>query len=219
MTLEIPGISGPVVPGKILCIGRNYAAHAKEMNSAVPSEPMVFLKPSTALVGTGGTVCIPSRSSDVHHEVEIVCCIGKEGKNIPTGSAMSHIAAYAVGIDLTARDIQAEAKRKGHPWSISKGFDTFAPVSAFIASEVVGDPSDLSIELLVNNDIRQSGNTSSMIFDFATLVSYCSEVFTLKPGDLIFSGTPEGVGPIRKGDVLLARATGLPDLVVTVASD
>ncbi|NND71902.1 MAG: fumarylacetoacetate hydrolase family protein [Rhodothermales bacterium] len=217
MKLEIPGISGPVTPGKVLCIGRNYAAHAAEMESAVPEEPMIFLKPSSALTGSGSVVAIPSRSRDVHHEVELVCCIGKNGKNISREAALDHVVAYAVGLDLTARDIQGEAKRKGHPWSVSKGFDTFAPIGGFKESALVGDPSDINIKLYVNDELRQYGNTGSMIFDIPTLVSFCSEIFTLEPGDLIYTGTPEGVGPIRVGDTLRATADELPELVVTVS--
>lgn len=218
MKLEIPGISTPVRPGKLICIGRNYAAHAKEMNSAVPSIPMIFLKPSTALVSPPQEIVIPDASSDVHHEVELVAAIGTKGKNIAEEDASSFISALAVGIDLTARDIQAQAKSKGHPWSVSKGFDTFAPIGEFASSSDVPNVDDLQISLRINGETRQAGWTGDMIFDLPYLVAYCSTIFTLEPGDLIFTGTPEGVGPIASGDELVAEISYLPQLTIRVRS-
>ncbi len=209
--------SGLRVPApRLFCIGRNYARHAREMRSEVPETPMVFLKPSTSLVATGGSVVLPAASREVHHEVELVAVIGRPGKHIAVEEAMSYIVGYAVGLDMTARDLQAEAKKKGHPWSVAKGFDTFAPLGPVAPAADVADPHDLSIQLTVNGEVRQEGLTSDMIFSLPDLIVYCSSIFTLLPGDLLFTGTPEGVGPVEVGDVLTATVTGLPELTVTV---
>jgi 2-keto-4-pentenoate hydratase/2-oxohepta-3-ene-1,7-dioic acid hydratase in catechol pathway len=215
MTLTLP--SGETVrPGKLLCIGRNYAKHAAEMKSDVPDEPLVFLKPPSALVRDGGTVVLPPASRDVHHEVELVAVIGTGGKNIPQSEALDHVDAYAVGLDMTARDLQGEAKKGGRPWSVAKGFDTFAPLGSIEPAASIADPQDLAIRLTVNGAERQSASTRDMIFPVAELVAYCSRIFTLMPGDLIYTGTPEGVGPVQDGDELEATVTGLPPLRVTV---
>lgn len=216
MEITLPTSGLVTTPGKLLCIGRNYAKHAAEMQSAVPEEPMIFLKPSTALVGHGGDVILPPQSADVHHEVELVVVIGRGGKQIPEADAMAHVDGYAVGLDMTARDIQTAAKKKGHPWSVAKGFDTFAPLGAFVASAEIADPHDLNIRLTINGETRQIGDTADMIFSISQLIAYCSTIFTLNPGDLIYTGTPEGVGPVHEGDVLEATVNGLPPLHVSV---
>lgn len=202
--------------GKLLCIGRNYARHAAEMGGQTPSEPMVFLKPSTAIIRSGGAVVIPSMSQEVHHEVELVAVIGRAGRHIPVAEALSYVAGFAVGLDMTARDLQAEAKRKGAPWSVSKGFDTFAPLGDVLPASGVPDPQDMDIELRINGDIRQTGRTGDMMFSVADLIAWCSRIFTLEAGDLIYTGTPEGVGPVREGDRLTASIDGLPELRVSV---
>ncbi len=216
MNVTLPGSGRVLRPGKLLCIGKNYARHAAEMKSAVLEEPVVFLKPATALVGHGGAVVLPAMSREVHHEVELVAVVGRGGKNIPEADALAHVAAYAVGLDMTARDLQLKAKQKGHPWSIAKGFDTFAPLGALAPAEAVPDPQALDLRLTINGEVRQAASTSDMVFPVATLIVYCSRVFTLEPGDLLYTGTPEGVGPVEEGDVLEATATGLPPLRVTV---
>ncbi len=203
-------------PGKILCIGRNYAAHATEMRSDVQARPIIFLKPPTALVGTGQHIVLPRASAEVHHEVELVAMIGCGGSNIPEQEALHHVAAYAVGLDMTARDIQQEAKRRGLPWSVAKGFDTFAPLGPFVASHEVQAPQDLDLSLAINGEVRQRSHTSLMLFPVAKLVAYCSSIFTLEPGDLLYTGTPEGVGPVVAGDVLVATCGTLPPLHITV---
>lgn len=202
---------------RLFCIGRNYAAHAAEMNSPMPERPMVFLKPSTALVRNGGVVHLPEQSLEVHHEVELVAIIGKKAKRIDAGSALDYIEGYAVGLDMTARDIQAQAKKKGHPWSVAKGFDTFAPLGDFVPKSQIANPQDVAIKLLINGETRQSGNTRDMHFSVNDLVAYCSTIFTLLPGDLIYTGTPEGVGPVKDGDVLEASIQGMPQLTVTAS--
>jgi len=191
--------------GKILCLGRNYAAHAKEMHAESPETPIVFLKPASAVIQSGGTVIIPTISNDLHHEVEMVVVIGKRGTSIPIPQAYHHIDGYAVGLDMTLRDVQAEAKKKGLPWSVAKGFDTSAPVSTIVRREQILDPHNLGISLKVNGELRQHSNTREMIFRVEYLVSYLSSLFTLEPGDLIFTGTPEGVGRVVPGDVLEAE--------------
>lgn len=212
--------SGMVVrPTKLLCIGQNYAKHAAEMKSEVPTEPIIFLKPSTALVGQGGKIVLPAASNDVHHEVELVVAIGRGGKHIAESEALEHVDGYAVGLDMTARDLQARAKQRGMPWAVAKGFDTFAPLGAFAPAHKVRDPQRLDIRLSVNGEVRQHGSTGDMIFSVAQLIAYCSRIFTLLPGDLIFTGTPEGVGPVHDGDVLEAAVTGLPELRVKVRRD
>ncbi|MEM1092996.1 MAG: fumarylacetoacetate hydrolase family protein [Bacteroidota bacterium] len=215
-SLSVPGSSTTFHPGKLLCIGRNYAKHAAEMKSAVPSEPMIFLKPATALIGDGESIVLPPQSADVHHEVELVVLIGTGGSKIAEAAALNHVAGYAVGLDMTARDIQARAKAKGHPWSVAKGFDTFAPLGDFVPAAEVPDPQNLDIQVAVNGETRQHGHTSDMIFSVAHLISYASHIFTLEPGDLIYTGTPEGVGPVKAGDTLRAEVSGLPGLDVSV---
>ncbi len=214
----------PVRPGKILCIGRNYAEHVREMGDvAVPTpeaEPVVFLKPTTALISDGGEVVLPRQSADVHHELELVAVIGTGGRHIAEADALGHVAAYALGLDLTARDLQAQAKASKGPWSIAKGFDTFAPLGALLDAAAVPDPQDVRIALAVNGETRQSGTTADMLTPVARLVAFLSSVFTLEPGDLIYTGTPAGVGPVRAGDRLVATGShGLPTLSVTVRAE
>jgi acylpyruvate hydrolase len=202
-------------PSKILCIGRNYVEHAKELDNPVPKEPLVFLKPPSALIGDGGTVVLPPASKDVHHEVELVARIGRMASHVSRDDGLTYIDAYAVGLDLTARDLQSIAKTKGHPWSVSKGFDTFSPLGGFVDAMHVQDPHCLDISLHINGKLIQSGNTGDMIFRLPYLISFLSAIFTLEPGDLIYTGTPEGVGPINDGDVMRAELQGAPILQVT----
>ncbi len=216
MKIALPTARETVPVTKILCIGRNYAKHAAEMKSDVPDEPLIFLKPPSALVEDGGAVELPAASQDVHHEVELVVVIGKGGKNIPRAEALDHVDAYAVGLDMTARDLQWAAKKDGRPWSVAKGFDTFAPLGALAPAREVDDPQDLEIRLTVNGETRQHARTSDMIFPVAELIAYSSRIFTLAPGDLLYTGTPEGVGPVHDGDRLEATVSGLPPLRVTV---
>jgi 2-keto-4-pentenoate hydratase/2-oxohepta-3-ene-1,7-dioic acid hydratase in catechol pathway len=209
MFISLPPTGLTLTPGKLLCVGRNYAEHVREMGDVaeLPSEPVVFLKPATALVGSGGEVCIPRQSQEVHHEVELVAVIGRGGKNIPEGEALEHVGAYALGLDMTARDLQRRAKEQRAPWSVAKGFDSFAPLGPLTAADEVPDPQALSLQLAVNGEVRQAGHARDMIFPVARLVSYLSHIFTLEPGDLIYTGTPEGVGAVCDGDELEATAS------------
>lgn len=215
--IALPGAKSMLPVGKLLCIGRNYAKHAEEMGSNVPDVPMVFLKPASAIVRSGEAVILPSQSKNVHHEVELVAVIGQGGRHIDRDDALDHVAAYAVGLDMTARDVQSAAKERRHPWSVAKGFDTFAPLGPLTPADQVGDPQDLEIAVTVNGETRQHGHTQHMIFPVAELVHYCSQIFTLAPGDLIYTGTPEGVGPVAAGDQVRATLTGCAPLQVRVA--
>lgn len=192
----------PITIANIFCVGRNYAAHAAEMNSPTLALPMIFLKPSSAIATEGKPIQLPTFSQDVHYETELVILIGKSGSHIAQENAWEHIAAYAIGLDLTARDIQAEAKAKGHPWTLAKGFKGAACVSQFIASSELQNPGDCRFTLKQNGEVKQSGETRLMLFSIPRLIEYISDVFGLTEGDLIFTGTPEGVGKLNSGDKL-----------------
>ncbi|MFH0815616.1 MAG: fumarylacetoacetate hydrolase family protein [Methanobacteriota archaeon] len=208
--------AGEVRVGKIVCLLRNYRAHAAEMKSAPPKEPFFFLKPSTSIVHDGGAIVIPNQSKNVHHEVELAAIIGKTARNVQKSRAMEHVSAYAVLVDVTARDIQEEAKKEGRPWAAAKGFDTFAPISDAVPAERVPDPHKLEIWLKVNGQYRQQGNTSQMIFDIPNVVEYVSHIMTLEPGDIVATGTPEGVGPIKPSDIVEAGIESIGVLKVRV---
>lgn len=214
-------ISYPV--NKILCIGQNYAEHAKEMNFEVPPAPVFFLKPATAIISDGEKVLLPSLSKNVHHEVELVVLIGKGGKNIPESEALFYIAGYGVGLDMTMRDVQLEAKAKGLPWTLAKGFDTSAPVSEFVPPETLSGIEQLRLELTVNDTLRQSGKPVDMVFSIPKLLAYISRFVSFEKGDLLFTGTPPGVGSVKEGDCLVARlldnGTVLTSLTVTIAAE
>ncbi|MCH2225652.1 MAG: fumarylacetoacetate hydrolase family protein [Crocinitomicaceae bacterium] len=187
---------------KIICIGRNYADHAKEMSSPIPEEPMFFMKPDTSILRPGTPFFYPDFSSDIHYECEIVLKINRVGKKISTRFAHKYYDEIGLGIDFTARDLQKKCKEKGHPWEIAKSFESSAPISRDFISKSELDLNNLSFSLKQNETTVQQGNTADMIFNFDTLVSYVSQFMTLKKGDLIYTGTPAGVGPIAIGDIL-----------------
>ncbi|MDD1765220.1 MAG: fumarylacetoacetate hydrolase family protein [Methanomassiliicoccales archaeon] len=187
---------------KIVCVGRNYHGHIAEMKSEDPMEPVLFLKPPSSLIGDGDSILLPRGIGRIDHEAELAVIIGNRGKNVPVEDALDCIAQVAVFNDVTARDLQATAKKKGLPWTISKGIDTFSPISDSCPVENVEDLQDLDIELRVNGVIRQRGSTSEMIFSVAELVAYISRWMKLEEGDIIATGTPEGVGPIQPGDLI-----------------
>jgi acylpyruvate hydrolase len=190
---------------RIFCIGRNYVEHIKELNNAVPEDPVVFTKPDTAIIRNNAPFYYPEFSKDIHHEVELVLKISKEGKNIEEKFATKYIDSIGMGIDFTARDLQAKAKAKGLPWDIAKGFNGSAPISdKFIPVADFKNLTDINFKLEINGQIKQQGNTSLMLFPFPVIISYLSNFFTLKTGDLIFTGTPSGVGPVQTGDKLSA---------------
>jgi len=187
---------------KIIAIGRNYAEHAKELNNPVPGTPVIFMKPDTAILKDNKPFYHPNFSDDIHHEIEIVLKVSKEGKHINQKFASNYFDEIALGVDFTARDIQQRHKEKGLPWELAKAFDNSAPVSSFLPKSTFADLHNLNFRLDVNEQTRQQGNTSNMLFSFETIISFVSEYITLKKGDLIFTGTPQGVGKVNVGDHL-----------------
>ena len=193
---------------KIICIGRNYVAHARELNNEVPERPVFFMKPDSALVISNRPFFYPDFSKDVHHELEVVIRINRLGRSIEERFAHRYFNEVALGVDFTARDLQAEQKKKGLPWEIAKGFDYSAPVSEFHPLDKFGDIHKLNFRLDINGKTVQEGNTSLMIFSFEQIIAYVSRFMTLKTGDLIFTGTPAGVGPVAINDRLEAYLEG-----------
>ncbi|KAI7864266.1 hypothetical protein BDF14DRAFT_1730763 [Spinellus fusiger] len=190
---------------KIVAIGRNFSEHAKELGNAAPTAPFFFLKPTSSYLANGGKVEIP-KGCDVHHEVELAVVIGKEGRDVSAAQAMEHIGGYALAIDMTARNLQNDAKQQGLPWSTAKGYDTFTPISEFIPKESIPDTSniDLWLKAKVNGAFRQQGNTKDMIFNVPSLLEHVSSIMKLEVGDVILTGTPKGVGPVKSGDIITA---------------
>nr|AFK48921.1 unknown [Lotus japonicus] len=201
---------------KIVGVGRNYAAHAKELGNAVPKEPVLFLKPTSSYLKNGGTIQIPHNESSPHHEVELAVVIGKKARDVPESSAMDYVAGYALALDMTARDLQAAAKSAGLPWSIAKGQDTFTPISSILPKSSVPNPDDLELWIKVDEEIRQKGSTKDMIFKLPFLISHISSLMTLFEGDVILTGTPPGVGPVNEGQRITAGITGLVDVEFNV---
>jgi 2-keto-4-pentenoate hydratase/2-oxohepta-3-ene-1,7-dioic acid hydratase in catechol pathway len=198
---------------KIICIGRNYAEHAKELNNQVPDNPVFFLKPDTALLIRNRPFYYPDFSSDIHYETELVLKIGKVGKSVPEKFAPDFIESIGIGFDFTARDLQQKCKEKGLPWEIAKGFDYSAPVSEeFIPRDNFKDLNNIHFHMELNGNKVQEGNSADMIFSFQKIVAYVSTFMTLRTGDLVFTGTPAGVGPIKIGDKLHAFLEGKPML-------
>ena len=187
---------------KIICVGRNYAAHAKELNNSIPTDPVLFMKPETSIILPRQPFFYPDFSNDVHHEIEVVIKINRIGKHIEPQFASRYYSEIALGIDFTARDLQQQLKDKGLPWEKAKAFDGSAMVGKFIPVERFADVQQLDFSLEKNGLLVQQGNTSQMLFKIDQLISYISTFFTLKIGDLIFTGTPAGVGPVKKGDEL-----------------
>ena len=187
---------------KIICIGRNYAEHAKELNNALPTEPIYFMKPDTALLKDGEPFYFPDFTKDLHHEIEIVLKINKVGKHIAEEFAHKYYDEIGLGIDFTARDLQTIAKEKGLPWEKAKAFDGSAPLGKFVSKMQLGNLTDIPFELKINGESRQIGNTNDLLFSFDKIIAYVSKFVTLKVGDLIYTGTPSGVGPVHIGDKL-----------------
>ncbi len=193
---------------KIICIGRNYAEHAKELNNAIPTEPVFFMKPDTALLKDSDPFYYPDFTKDLHHEIEIVIKINKVGKHIDEHFAHKYYDEIGLGIDFTARDLQAQCKAKGLPWEKAKAFDASAPIGKFVSKASLGNLDDISFELKINGESRQVGNTKDLLFSFDKVISYVSKFVTLKVGDLIYTGTPEGVGPVSIGDKIQGYIKG-----------
>ncbi|KAI0288201.1 hypothetical protein BC826DRAFT_1093126 [Russula brevipes] len=184
---------------KAIAIGRNYADHVKELGNAIPREPFFFLKPTSSYLPSGGIIEIP-RGISAHHEVELGVVIGKGGRDISEAKAGEYIAGYTLAIDMTARNLQEEVKMKGLPWSAVKGFDTFTPVGSYVPKSKVTDPHNLNLWLKINEQIKQNGNTSDMIFRIPRLIQHISSIMTLEEGDLVLTGTPAGAGPVIAGN-------------------
>lgn len=193
----------PTVPSKIVCVGRNYVDHAKELGNEVPKVPLIFLKAPSSVIADGEAVVLPPQSTQVEHEGELVAVIGKRGRNITAESAKDYILGYTIGNDVTARDLQ---KTDGQ-WTRAKSFDTFCPFGPWIDTDF--DPSDALITCRVNGQMRQLSSTRDMVFNIGVLIAYISSVMTLEPGDLVFTGTPAGVGALKAGDVVEVEIDGL----------
>ena len=202
--------------GKLVCVGRNYKAHAEELGNEVPEFPIIFLKPNSVLIQSGEEIIHPEYSKDLHHEVELVLLIGKEVKNANDEEAEDAIAGYAVGLDMTLRDIQSELKKNGHPWTLAKVFDGSALVSEFVLKEDYQLRGKEEITLSVNNEIRQKAALDKMIFDAKEIVKYISSKMKLEEGDLIFTGTPEGVGKVERGDTITASIENIGSLYTKI---
>ncbi|MFM7331796.1 MAG: fumarylacetoacetate hydrolase family protein [Brachymonas sp.] len=206
---------------RIYCVGRNYEDHAKEMGFTGREPPFFFLKPANAILavnaGETGSMPYPTLTKNLHHEIELVVAIGTGGENIKAADAAGHIFGYAVGLDMTRRDLQTEMKKQGRPWSIGKGFDHSAPIGPIVPVAQAGDINNAELSLTVNGAHRQKSTVAKLIWNVAETIEYLSAAWQLQPGDLIYTGTPEGVGAVVSGDLMVGAVAGLPDLRVIVA--
>jgi 2-keto-4-pentenoate hydratase/2-oxohepta-3-ene-1,7-dioic acid hydratase in catechol pathway len=213
LPLESVRLLSPVLPGKIICVGRNYAAHAKEHDAEVPEVPLLFLKPPSAVIGSEQTILLPPQSQQVEHEAELVVVLGKGGRRIKAEDAFNHVFGYTVGNDVTARDLQ----RRDGQWTRSKGFDTFCPLGPWIETDF--NASDALITCHVNGEMRQMGSTHDMVFQVEQLIAFASSIMTLEPGDILMTGTPAGVSPLHPGDIVEVSIEGLGVLRNPVESE
>jgi len=218
ITLPVEGSQSAFPVGRIYCVGRNYAEHAREMGHDPDREPpFFFMKPADAIVSNGATIPFPQMTKDLHHEIEMIVAIGKGGADIAVDKALDHVFGYGVGLDMTRRDLQGEAKKMGRPWEMGKAFDHSAPCTALKAVAQVGHPAKGAIWLKVNGEVKQTGDLADLIWNIPETISYLSHLVTLRPGDIIMSGTPAGVGPVQRGDRLEGHVEGVGDLVVSYA--
>jgi fumarylpyruvate hydrolase len=216
--LPVVGSSDTFPVGRIYCVGRNYAEHAREMGHDPDREPpFFFMKPAHAIVPNGATIPFPQATGDLHHEIELVVALGKGGANIAVEKALDHVWGYGVGLDMTRRDLQGEAKKMGRPWEMGKAFDDSAPCTALLPAATIGHPARGAIWLKVNGAIKQKGDLADMIWNVPETIACLSGLVTLQPGDLIYSGTPAGVGPVKAGDKLEGHVDGVGDLTITYA--
>jgi fumarylpyruvate hydrolase len=216
-SLPVVGDARRFAVNRIYCVGRNYADHAREMGHDPDREPpFFFMKPANSIVADGKDMQYPNLSNDVHHEIEMVVAIGKGGVNIPADKALEHVYGYGVGLDMTRRDLQGEAKKMGRPWDTGKAFDQSAPCAAITPAAQFGHPNKGVVKLLVNGEVRQEGNLNQLIWNIPDTIAYLSTLFTLEPGALIMSCTPAGVGPVTKGDVLEGSVEGLTPLKIKI---
>jgi 2-keto-4-pentenoate hydratase/2-oxohepta-3-ene-1,7-dioic acid hydratase in catechol pathway len=200
---------------KIVCIGRNYGGHAAELNSAIPDEPVIFMKPASALLGPDEDFTLPEFSNEIHHEIELVLRIGSRARRVSAEQAPRHIDAVTVGLDFTARDLQSDLKSKGLPWEKAKAFDGSAAIGEWLPVSKV-NMENTEFSLSINDELRQEGKSSDMLFSFDSLLYHITRFVTLEPGDLVFTGTPEGVGPVSSGDRLIGSLEGEPLLNLRV---
>ena len=214
--VNMQGEARQIAVGKIVCVARNYAEHARELGNPVPEQAVLFIKPASSLLADGGSIVIPSYAQECHHEIELAVLIGRAGKEIPREEALDHVSAYGVALDMTLRDVQSQLKAKGLPWEIAKGFDTSCPLSTLVPADRISDPQQLHLQLTVNGEVRQDGTTAHMLRPVAQLISEASHYFTLEAGDLLLTGTPAGVGPVKSGDRLEAVIEGVGRLSVSV---
>ena len=215
-SLPVEGTDARFPVNRIYCVGRNYAEHAREMGHDPDREPpFFFMKAPSSIVQSGATIGYPVGTKDVHHEIEMVVALAKGGKNIPVDKALEHVFGYGVGLDMTRRDIQGEAKKMGRPWEMGKSFDESAPVSAIKPAARIGHPAKGAIWLKVNGQVKQQGDLAMQIWNVQEQINYLSNLITLEPGDLIFSGTPAGVGPVKAGDKLEGHVDGVGELRIT----
>ena len=215
--IPVAGTNDAFPVRRVYCVGRNYAAHAREMGGDPTREPpFFFMKPGTAIVTDGKDFPYPSATKDVHHEMELVVAIGKGGENIAEAKALEHVWGYAVGLDMTRRDLQGEAKKMGRPWDTGKAFDHSAPCAAIVPASKIGHPSKGAVVLEVNGEVKQKGDLAELIWNVPEMIAYLSTLFTLLPGDLIFTGTPAGVGPVKKGDTLKGSVAGVGTITFKV---
>lgn len=203
---------------KVVCIARNYVAHIQELNNITPKKPTFFIKPNSSLVNEGQRVILPDYSDSVHHEIELAVVIGKSGKKIPKEKAYEYILGYGIGVDLTARDVQAELKSSGFPWEAAKAFDHSCPISKIKLKENTQvDPQHTRITCSVNQEVRQDGNTELMIYKIDEIIAAASQMFTLHKGDVIMTGTPEGVGKLESGDILTGEVEGIASIHIELS--
>ncbi len=221
ISVPIRGLSERFPVRRIYCVGRNYEEHAKEMGFTGREPPFFFLKPTDALVvvedGQTGALPYPSLTQNYHHEIELVVAIGQGGRNIPAAQALEHVYGYAVGLDMTRRDLQNEMKKQGRPWCIGKAFDHSAPIGAITPAAQAGDIMNAEISLQVNGADRQRSHISKLIWNIAETIEHLSTAWELQPGDLIYSGTPEGVAAVVPGDTLVGQVTGIGSLTMKVS--
>jgi fumarylpyruvate hydrolase len=216
VTLPVAESNQAFPVGRIYCVGRNYAEHAREMGHDPDREPpFFFMKPPDAIVMSGATIAYPQMTKDLHHEIEMVVAIGKGGADIPAEKALDHVFGYGVGLDMTRRDLQGEAKKMGRPWEMGKAFDNSAPCTPLKTVSMVGHPSKGEIWLKVNGKVTQKGDLAEMIWNVPETIAYLSKLITLRAGDIIMSGTPAGVGPVKAGDRLEGHVDGVGDLTVS----
>ena len=217
VTVAVRGSRQTFPVHRVYCVGRNYADHAVEMGHDPDREPPFFFqKNPDNLLQDGGEFPYPTATGDVHHEIELVVALSRGGADIPVESALEHVFGYAVGLDMTRRDLQGEAKKMGRPWEVGKAFEHSAPCTEIVPASEIGHPDSGAIRLAVNGELRQEGDLNQLIWKVPEMVSYLSGLFTLQPGDLIFSGTPAGVGPVVRGDRLHGQIEGIGELAVTV---